>query len=147
MPFTLFMVAFMSTEINWRGNAQVPGWPSLSAPWRCSCEGLSSKGSSRLLCFDPGSLDEMFHVQQLNEIISILYIYLYDIFHMVSFDRNRYSFEQVILFRWDVLLTVFSPSDVVFHIDSKTQMFQGNNFVIKKSLCVSLHLNCKYKYD
>lgn len=44
-----------------------------------------------------------------------------------------------------MLLTVCLPLDAIFHVDRKTQMSQGNNFVIKKEilLCViavTLHI-------
>jgi len=111
---------------------------------RCSYEGLVSKGSSVLPYVDLDSWGEIpskheiLHVQQPNVIISIFYVTLDLPDHVLWWKLTEFWVDY--LFHWNVLLTVCLPLDAIFHVDRKTQMSQGNNFVIKKEM--AKHLPC-----
>lgn len=115
---------------------------------RCSYEGLVSKGSSVLPYVDLDSWGEIpskheiLHVQQPNVIISIFYVPLDLPDRVLWWKLTEFWIDS--LFHWNVL-TVCLPLDAIFHVDRKTQMSQGNNFVIKKEIlmcviAVKLHI-------
>lgn len=90
LPLLCLWCVFISTEINGRDKHGHQPWLRFSAHGRHSYRGLPSKGSPILVFVNGGSLNEIppkheiLHVQQLNGIASVVYIWLYDIFRLYA---------------------------------------------------------------